>query len=1015
MRVGEAAFATGLVGGADQREHGAAVARAELGLRDRERAIELRAGVRRIAPQLREVPGRESERDARVGRHRGAARRGVEDRGELVGAGDALGVVGQRRQQVRAGLDLLDRVAHLDRGRHRLAPARFRTGAITGGGLHGSERAERVREEPLVSRRPRLDERGSHDRHRLVVLADRVVRNDRDREARVDVGRRVARHRRRRARLEHQELAVRARGELGQIDQRGGGPIEDAPIADDERLDRGVRGRECRVETAALPVVQLGLLVAHARVAASLHHAGLPAPRPAIEQQARAHEPRVLRGLERVLEREPPLAVPRVERAIGDAAARIRVAPAHDRRDRRDRRDRDRADHEADASALALDRRELGEQRRHRRPACVRIGREAASHRAPEPRGHVAIVPGLRDLAGRHARRELHHAGTLERPLTVERLVERDAERELVAARVGAAAELLGGHVRGRAHHRAGARQILRQRRLATGDGGIGRRGTRDRRAGRRDQPEVGDAHAAVLREQHVVGLEVAVNEAERVRGHEPATGLHERVDDRVDRPRRELEPAAQRAALRELHRDVDLIAERADLVDLDHVAVIDLRHRLRLAEQPRPRLTRAGAGAQQLDRDLAIEVRIVRGVDDAHAARAQLAEDDEPADRVAARELGASAARRGRLRRARGRVVERRVVGCDRPHATSVVHEIVLFPTTVVGSMPQPDWLIDRAGLAKRFPPRVRARELWRVSPEHLAQAQDDATLVAIRMQEEAGLDIVSDGEIRRESYSNRFATALDGVDLDNPGSALDRSGHPNPVPRIVGAIRRRHAVEVDDVRFLRRHTDRRIKITVPGPFTMSQQAQNDHYATVDEAALDYAAAVNAEIKDLFAAGADIVQIDEPYLQARPDDARRYGLAAVSRALAGVTGTTAVHICFGYAAIIHERPTGYSFLRELAAAPCAQISVETAQSKLDCSVLAELGDKQIMVGCLDLADPAVETPEVVAARVRRALAFVPPERVILAPDCGMKYLPRHVAEGKLRAMVEAARILRRG
>jgi 5-methyltetrahydropteroyltriglutamate--homocysteine methyltransferase len=326
---------------------------------------------------------------------------------------------------------------------------------------------------------------------------------------------------------------------------------------------------------------------------------------------------------------------------------------------------------------------------------------------------------------------------------------------------------------------------------------------------------------------------------------------------------------------------------------------------------------------------------------------------------------------------------------------------------------MPQPEWLIDRAGLAKRFPPRVRARELWRVAPELLAEAQNDATIVAIRLQEEAGIDIVTDGEIRRESYSNRFATALDGVDLDNPGSALDRSGHPNPVPRIVGPIRRRHAVETDDVRFLRAHTTRRIKITVPGAFTMSQQAQNDYYPSDEAAAMDYAAAVNAEIRDLFDAGADIVQIDEPYLQARPDKAKKFGVAVLERALDGITGTTAVHICFGYAAIIHERPTGYSFLPELAACRCKQVSVETAQSSLDTSVLATLAGKQIMVGCLDLKDPAVETPEVVAARIRRALPYVRPEDVILAPDCGMKYLPRDTAIGKLRAMVAAAKILR--
>jgi 5-methyltetrahydropteroyltriglutamate--homocysteine methyltransferase len=336
-----------------------------------------------------------------------------------------------------------------------------------------------------------------------------------------------------------------------------------------------------------------------------------------------------------------------------------------------------------------------------------------------------------------------------------------------------------------------------------------------------------------------------------------------------------------------------------------------------------------------------------------------------------------------------------------------------MLFPTTIVGSYPQPDWLIDRQKLAGRFPPRVRARELWRVPAPYLEQAWDDATLVAIRAQEEAGLDIVSDGEIRRESYSNRFATALEGVDLDNPGSALDRSGHPNPVPRITGKIRRKHAVEVGDLLFLRRNTTRQTKITVPGPFTMLQQAQNDFYASEEEAAMDYAAAVNAEIRDLFAAGADVVQIDEPYMQARPEKARKYGLAALNRALDGITGTTAVHICFGYAAIIHERPTGYSFLPELAQCGCKQVSIETAQSNLDCKVLEQLAGKQVMVGCIDLSDPTVETPETIAARVRRALPYVAKENVILAPDCGMKYLPRDVAQGKLKAMVDAAKILR--
>jgi 5-methyltetrahydropteroyltriglutamate--homocysteine methyltransferase len=336
-----------------------------------------------------------------------------------------------------------------------------------------------------------------------------------------------------------------------------------------------------------------------------------------------------------------------------------------------------------------------------------------------------------------------------------------------------------------------------------------------------------------------------------------------------------------------------------------------------------------------------------------------------------------------------------------------------MLFPTTLVGSYPQPEWLIDRKKLAGRFPPRVRAKELWRVPEAFLAQAQDDATLLAIQAQEAAGLDIITDGEIRRESYSNRFATALEGIDIDNPGSALDRSGHPNPVPRIVGKIRRKHAVEVQDLLFLRKNTKRQVKITVPGPFTMLQQAQNDFYKSEEEAALDYAAAVNAEIKDLFAAGADIVQIDEPYMQARPEKARQYGLKALNRALEGVQGETAVHICFGYAAIIHARPEGYSFLPEFAACSCKQVSIETAQSKLDTSVLTSLKDKRIMVGVIDLSDMAIETPQTVVERAQRALKHMKPENMILAPDCGMKYLPREVADGKLKALVEGAKLLR--
>ncbi len=337
------------------------------------------------------------------------------------------------------------------------------------------------------------------------------------------------------------------------------------------------------------------------------------------------------------------------------------------------------------------------------------------------------------------------------------------------------------------------------------------------------------------------------------------------------------------------------------------------------------------------------------------------------------------------------------------------------ILPTSLVGSYAQPDWLIDREKLAGRFPPRVRAKELWRPAPEHLEQAMEDATIMAIHEQERAGLDIITDGEMRRESYSNRFATALEGVDMDNHGTALDRSGHPNPVPRVVGKIKRMHAVEVEDVKFLRAHTspEKAIKITVPGPFTMAQQAQNDFYEDEAEMAMDYAAAVNEEIRDLFAAGADVVQIDEPYMQARPEPARQYGVAAVSRALEGVKGATAVHICFGYAAIIHHRPEGYSFLPEFEQTPVQQISIETAQSNLDVSILETLPSKTIILGVLDLSDPNIETPEVVAERIQRALKFVPPERIVVAPDCGLKYLPRDVAFGKMKAMADGAALVR--
>ena len=334
-------------------------------------------------------------------------------------------------------------------------------------------------------------------------------------------------------------------------------------------------------------------------------------------------------------------------------------------------------------------------------------------------------------------------------------------------------------------------------------------------------------------------------------------------------------------------------------------------------------------------------------------------------------------------------------------------------LPTSLVGSYAQPDWLIDRAKLAARFPPRVRASELWRVDPQWLDEAQDDATLLAIRDQERAGLDIVTDGEQRRESYSNRFANAVTGLELDLPGTALDRSGHPNPVPRVVGKIERKHPVQVGDLEFLRANTERLTKITVPGPFTMSQQAQNDHYEHAAALALDYAAAVNAEIHDLFAAGADIVQIDEPYMQARPGPAREYGRDALAAALDGVEGTTAVHICFGYATIIHERPSGYSFLTELDGVACDQVSIETAQSNLDDSVLEGLPGKTIILGVLNLDDHAVESPETVAERIRRALPYKGVGELVAAPDCGMKYLPRTSAFGKLQSLVEGARLVR--
>lgn len=335
------------------------------------------------------------------------------------------------------------------------------------------------------------------------------------------------------------------------------------------------------------------------------------------------------------------------------------------------------------------------------------------------------------------------------------------------------------------------------------------------------------------------------------------------------------------------------------------------------------------------------------------------------------------------------------------------------LFPTSLVGSYPQPDWLIDKKKLKGRFPPRTRAAELWRVPAEHLEEALQDAIRLAVDDQITAGLDIITDGEACRESYSNHFATALDGIDIDNPGEALDRSGEPVPVPRITGPIKRRHPISVEEVKRLKTLTDRPIKFTVPGPFTMAQQAQNDYYPSLRDAALAYAEAVREEVEDLFSAGADIIQLDEPYMQARPEAAEEYGIDALNKALRDVSGTTCVHICFGYAALIHARPEGYSFLPQLHQACCQQISIETAQSGLDCSVLSSLPDQTILLGVIDLSSSEVESVDTIVNRVERALPYIDKERLVLAPDCGMKYLPREASLKKLSNMVEAAKLLR--
>jgi len=335
------------------------------------------------------------------------------------------------------------------------------------------------------------------------------------------------------------------------------------------------------------------------------------------------------------------------------------------------------------------------------------------------------------------------------------------------------------------------------------------------------------------------------------------------------------------------------------------------------------------------------------------------------------------------------------------------------LLATTVVGSYPQPDWLVDRGLLAKGVP-RVRQRDIWRIPEPFLEQAQDDATILAIQELERAGIDVITDGEIRRESYSNRFATALDGVDVDHPGVIRDRNGNETRVPRVVGRIARKRPVELRDMEFLRRNTKKTAKITLPGPFTLAQQAQNEAYPDVESLAMDFAAAVNAEARDLERAGADVIQLDEPWLRNDPAAAGRFAVPAINRALEGLTVTTAIHLCFGYAAVVrHQKPTGYSFLPQLAATTANQISIEAAQPKLDLGVLADLAGKTIMLGVIDLADPAVETPEQVAVRIRAGLARVPATRLVPAPDCGMKYLPRDVAFGKLAALTAGARLVR--
>jgi len=335
------------------------------------------------------------------------------------------------------------------------------------------------------------------------------------------------------------------------------------------------------------------------------------------------------------------------------------------------------------------------------------------------------------------------------------------------------------------------------------------------------------------------------------------------------------------------------------------------------------------------------------------------------------------------------------------------------LLPTTLVGSYPQPAWLVDRDMLLSKGPPRVRMEQVWRPTADVRREAQDDAVRLVLDDFDAAGLDIVTDGEVRRESYFNNFANALDGIDIDQPGMVKDRIGNDTPVPRVVGPVRRSRPVELEGARFLRAQTSKPVKVTLPGPFTMTKLALDEHYHDVEALAFDYAEAIRLEIADLAAAGIDIVQLDEPYLQAHPDDARRFGVAAINRALAGATVTTAVHMCFGYAYVVKDKPSGYSFLPELSGCDAQQVSIEAAQPKLDLSVLEDLTGKTVLVGVLDLGDQTAETPEVVADRLRKALEVLPPERIVVAPDCGMKYLPRQLARDKLAAMVKGAEIVR--